>query len=239
MRAFFDDLNALAFVLYPIKIAISTLESRDCSLANCFIGLVYLRVAIRRLPENDYHNFRQQAIAIYNRRFTEFDDDAYILCFFLHSGYTANKLFSVTPHAAECERIWSTLGWYYGKRHTQLSLSKIKNMQKLSAFYLANSKKELLYFSVNNSAEDLYEALSNINLSDDDDYNKEQPTSEVQDVEFPEEETLNIEELLNLDAADFTNDLDEIVFNNNFKSSEKKHGNVQINNAKNNVDGEN
>lgn len=87
-RAFFDDLNALAFVLYPIKIAILTLELRDCSLADCFIGLARLGAAIKRLPENDYSNFRQQAIAIYNRRFAEFDDDAYILCFFLHPGYT-------------------------------------------------------------------------------------------------------------------------------------------------------
>ncbi|CAG8833043.1 37284_t:CDS:2 [Gigaspora margarita] len=152
-RTFFDDLNALAFVLYPVKTAILTLESQDCSLADCFIGLVCLGMAIKRLPENDYHNFRQQAIAIYNRRFAEFDDDAYILCFFLHPEYSgkqsyryraapfnvpfdnnesptmwwislednflknedhicqlANKLFSITPHAARCERIWSTLG---------------------------------------------------------------------------------------------------------------------------------
>ncbi|CAG8856610.1 1571_t:CDS:1, partial [Gigaspora margarita] len=106
-----------------------------------------------------------------------------------------NKLFSVTPHAAGCERIWSTLGWYYGKCHTRLFLGKIKNMQKLLAFYLANSKKELPYFFANNGAEELYKVLSNMNSSDDDDYNEEQPTSEEeQDVEFPEEEALNIEE---------------------------------------------
>ncbi|CAG8684990.1 38_t:CDS:2, partial [Scutellospora calospora] len=102
--------------------------------------------------------------------------------------------------------------WYYGKRCTWLSLSKIENMQKLSAFYLANSKKELPYFSANNK---------------------------VQDVEFPEEEVLKIEKLLNLDAADFTNDLGEIVFDTNFESSEEKNVNVQINDAEGNVDEEN
>ncbi|CAG8775241.1 27060_t:CDS:2, partial [Gigaspora margarita] len=56
-RAFFDDLNALAFVLYPIKMAISTLESQDCSLANCFVGLVHLGKAIKKLPKNDYYTF--------------------------------------------------------------------------------------------------------------------------------------------------------------------------------------
>ncbi|CAG8833041.1 37283_t:CDS:1, partial [Gigaspora margarita] len=61
-------------------------------------------------------------------------------------------------------------------------------MQKLSAFYIANSKKELLYFFANNGIENLYEALSNMNLSDNnDDYNEEQPASKnVQDVELPE-----------------------------------------------------
>ncbi|CAG8856936.1 17502_t:CDS:2, partial [Gigaspora margarita] len=84
-----------------------------------------------------------------------------------HICQLANKLFFVTPHATGCERIWSTLGWYYGKCRTWLFLGKIENMQKLLAFYLANSKKELPYFFANN---------------------------EEQDVEFPEEEALNIEE---------------------------------------------
>ncbi|CAG8854993.1 35711_t:CDS:2, partial [Gigaspora margarita] len=183
------------FVLRPIKLAISTLKSQDCSLADCFIDLVCLGAAIKRLLENDHRNFCQQAIAIFNRRFAEFDNNAYILCFFLHSGYTdvwargtfrcillaadayyekidktpkerkmlmfqmrnyyyrilpfdilfddsespsvwwmslednflknkdhicqlAHKLFFVTPHAAGCKRIWSALGWYYGKHHT-------------------------------------------------------------------------------------------------------------------------
>ncbi|CAG8833146.1 41427_t:CDS:1, partial [Gigaspora margarita] len=57
-----------------------------------------------------------------------------------HICQLAHMLFSVTLHAARYERIWSTLGWYYGKRRTRLSLDKIENMQKLFAFYLANSK---------------------------------------------------------------------------------------------------
>ncbi|CAG8500028.1 33711_t:CDS:10 [Gigaspora margarita] len=238
-----------------------------CSLADCFISLVRLGAAIKRLPENDYHNFRQQAIAIFNRRFAEFDDDAYILCFYLHPGYTiwaqgtfrhillaadnfytkmnkipkerkmlmaqmrnhicqlANKLFSITPHAAGCKRIWSTLGWYYGKCRTWLSLGKIENIQKLSAFYLANSKKELPHFSANKGVEDLYEALSNVNL--------------IQDIELLEEELLTVEELLNLDTPDFTNDLGEVILDTGFKSSEKKNGNVQNHNTKNDTYEEN
>ncbi|CAG8702324.1 10960_t:CDS:2, partial [Gigaspora rosea] len=152
-KAFFDDLNALVFVLYPIKMAIATLESQDCSLADCFVGLVCLETAIKRLPEK---------------------------------------------------------------------------IIKLSAFYLANSKKELQYFSAYNDDDELHEALSNMDLGNYDDYDEgEQPTSnEVQDDKFLEEEMLKIEELLNIDVADFMNDLEE-------------DGNIQNNDVESNVDEDN
>ena len=35
----------------------------------------------------------------------------------------AIKLLSITPHAAGCERIWSSLGWFYGKRRNRLGLN--------------------------------------------------------------------------------------------------------------------
>ncbi len=41
-------------------------------------------------------------------------------------------------------------------------------MQKLSAFYIANSKNELPYFFINKTVEDLYKILRDMNF-----YNKE------------------------------------------------------------------
>src|SRR5688572_18197733 len=129
-----------------------------------------------------------------------------------HICQLANKLFSITPHAAGCERIWSTLGWYYGKRRTRLSLGKIENMQKLSAFYLANSKNELPYFSINKTVENLNEILYNANLYDDENLEEEFINEVEQNIfPIPEEEILNIEELLNLHADDFTKDLGDII----------------------------
>ncbi|CAG8594516.1 23700_t:CDS:2, partial [Gigaspora margarita] len=269
-RAFFDDLNALAFVLHPIKLAISTLESQDFSLADCFIDLVCLGAAIKRLPKNDHHNFRQQAIAIFNRRFAEeafrhilLAADAYyekmdktpkerkMLMSQMRNYYyrippfdilfdDTHKLFSVTPHAAGCERIWSALGWYYGKHRTRLSLGKIENMQKLSAFYYANSKNELPYFSSN--VENLHEALYNMNVYNDDDYNEEpineersineEPINEeIEDISMPPEENmLQIEELLNLDATDFTDNLGEIIVDTNFELPDEENSVVRDDN---------
>ncbi|CAG8530887.1 16689_t:CDS:2, partial [Dentiscutata heterogama] len=58
---------------------------------------------------------------------------------------------------------------------------------------------------------------------DDDNYEEEEPTSEeVQDVEFSEEESLKIEELLNLDVANFTNDLGEVILDTGFDKGTRK-----------------
>ncbi|GES85533.1 ribonuclease H-like domain-containing protein [Rhizophagus clarus] len=253
-RAFFDDVRALAFTLRPIKQLIAESESQSCTLADCFLGLAKLGAAIKKLPNNDHRTFRQQCISIFNRRYAEFADLIYLLCFFLHPSYTeicwargtfrnllmiadevfmkmgknnterkelmhqmkkyrkreepfdikmgatetpctwwfsiedsfpkdedylvqlALKLFSITPHAAGCERVWSSLGWLYGKRWTRLGLDKIENMYKLSAYYHANAKKELPYY---------------------------------EEIIIEEEEELNIDKILNLDA--FIGTLGDII----------------------------
>jgi hypothetical protein len=145
-----------------------------------------------------------------------------------HICQLANKLFSITPHAAGCERIWSTLGWYYGKRRTRLSLGKIENMQKLSAFYLANSKNELPYFSTNKTIENLHEILYNASLYDEEDLEEELINEDTQDIFiFLEEEILKIEQLLNLDATDFTNSLGEIIADT-FNLSEEESEDIII-----------
>ncbi|PKY63044.1 hypothetical protein RhiirA4_490775, partial [Rhizophagus irregularis] len=87
-RAFFDDVRALAFTLRPIKQSIAALESQSCTLADCFLGLARLGAAIKKLPNNDHRVFRQQCISVFNRRYAEFADPIYLLCFFLHPYYT-------------------------------------------------------------------------------------------------------------------------------------------------------
>src|SRR5277367_4820283 len=81
-RAFFDDVRVLAFTLRPIKQSIAVLESQTCTLADCFFELAKLGAAIKKLPNNDHRTFRHQCISIFNRRYTEFADPIYLLCFF-------------------------------------------------------------------------------------------------------------------------------------------------------------
>ncbi|CAB5378742.1 unnamed protein product [Rhizophagus irregularis] len=89
------------------------------------------------------------------------------------------KLFSIIPHAASCERIWSICGWMVGKRRTRLLTENLESMSKIHSYYIANSKSELPNFSKDRTAEELRTILSDAHLCDDDDeyvddYNEEE-----------------------------------------------------------------
>jgi hypothetical protein len=77
--------------LHPLKKSIATLELQTCTLADCYLGLARLGAAIKKLPKNNHQKFQQNCIAIFNQRFSEFDDDAYLLCFFLYSGINSKE----------------------------------------------------------------------------------------------------------------------------------------------------
>ncbi|CAB4413287.1 unnamed protein product [Rhizophagus irregularis] len=264
-RAFFDDVRALAFTLRPIKQSIAALESQSCTLADCFLGLARLGAAIKKLPNNDHRVFRQQCISVFNRRYAEFADPIYLLCFFLHPYYTeicwaqglfrdllmvadeifmkmgkknaerkelmhqmkqyrkrekpfdieigdtetpytwwfsiedsfpkdedylvqlALKLFSITPHAAGCERV---------------------------CLLPCKCEKELPYYGTEKSTEEIHQILTDAHLNPDQDlleleddlldyYNNEE------EIVIGEEEELDIDNILNLDA--FVGTLGDII----------------------------
>ena len=62
-----------------------------------------------------------------------------------HLQELAIRLFSITPNAASCERIWSSIGWFYGKRRTRLSTQTIESLSKIHRFYITNAQKEMNY----------------------------------------------------------------------------------------------
>jgi len=83
----------------------------------------------------------------------------------------AIKLFSVVPHSATCERSFSILDWYYGKKRQNLNITTIENMLKIHSYHLSNTEKELKYVGQNISDEELKNLISNAKLwLDDDDY---------------------------------------------------------------------
>ena len=112
----------------------------------------------------------------------------------------AIKLFSVVPHAASCERIWSICGWMVGKRRTRLSTDNLEAMSKIHSYYIANSKSELPNYSKDKTAEEIYTILNDAKLCDDDEYINEYDEEEMMKlVSNPFTDNSNHEQVLSQD----------------------------------------
>lgn len=84
---FFNDLKILAFILKPLCNTVLSLERRSANLSDCYLGLAYIAASIKKLPRNFNQEFKKHCISKINRRLEEFDEDNYLLTFFLHPGF--------------------------------------------------------------------------------------------------------------------------------------------------------
>ncbi|CAG8854570.1 22556_t:CDS:2, partial [Gigaspora margarita] len=74
------------------------------------------------------------------------------------------KLFSITPHAAGCERIWSICGWMTGKRRANLSVESLESLVKIHSYYITNRKSELNLYNEYDLDDDEGTIWENLNL---------------------------------------------------------------------------
>ena len=89
----------------------------------------------------------------------------------------AIKLFSIIPHAASCERIWSIYGWMVRKRRTRLLVDNLEAMSKIYSYYITNCKSELANYGKDQTAEEIRTIINNthyVEYENDDDYNEEE-----------------------------------------------------------------
>jgi hypothetical protein len=82
--SFFNELKVLAFVLDPLCKNILALERRTADLSDCYFGLACISAAIKKLPCEINAEFRSYCIEKINTRFLEFNDENYLLAFFLN-----------------------------------------------------------------------------------------------------------------------------------------------------------
>ena len=110
-------------------------------------------------------------------------------------------IFSITPHSAGCERIFSTLGWLYGKRRQRLGLSKVEAMAKIRSFYISNVRTELAYVSQKHTEDEICEMINDSIFSQfeevDEQINNE-TTPETLEIPNHEVRVLIIDEFFNL-----------------------------------------
>jgi hypothetical protein len=91
--SFFNDLKTLAFVLKPLCDMILALERRTANLSDCYFGLVRISAAMKKLPRIMNQEFRNHCIKVNNDRFEEFDEDIYLIAFFLNPFFRGKFFF--------------------------------------------------------------------------------------------------------------------------------------------------
>lgn len=141
----------------------------------------------------------------YNASFSPDYDTPYLWWNTIIDGHSSlsrlsKVLFSITPHSASCERLFSALGWLFGKRRVNLKAETVESMAKIYLYSLNNSKKDLNYTD-SKSENDIKQMINTI-FDDEEFLNENEDDNDLSEPQ-PEEidrtdEVLNIEEIIDL-----------------------------------------
>ena len=155
-------------------------------------------------------------------------------------------ILSATPHSANCERVFSTLGWIYGKRRLRLQTSKVEAMAKIRYFYISKSNEELKYASSKYSKDELKDMINeSLNYFEEDvedveDVEEDKTEREVeQQFEIPNHEVsvLILEGIFDMSNIPFIKDPEDEEFDNDTSESENNEDSInKINNYEYNVE---
>ncbi|CAG8507100.1 7169_t:CDS:2, partial [Gigaspora rosea] len=214
--AFFDNIRILSYILYPVKKAIITLQSQSCSLANCFCELIHLGTAINKLTFNS-NTFRNQYIAIFNKRYNEFDKTYWKHGVFRNLLLMANVLFKEMNKSdiARKELLYQMKLYCAREEPFDISYSDLENptvwwfsledcFPKNEAYFLVQLALKL--FSVISHTAGVEHGDKNFIKITEDSINDENDENEI----FDEEDNLLISNILNLNK--FCSNLDELEF---------------------------
>ena len=107
-------------------------------------------------------------------------------------------IFSITPHSASCERLFSSLGWIIGKRRTNLDITTVETMAKIYRTCLTHFQKSLNYG--NSISENNIEQMLDIVFEEGDILNEDENEG-VCEPEPNEEEATNTNEILEIEQV--------------------------------------
>ncbi|UZO14852.1 uncharacterized protein OCT59_006296 [Rhizophagus irregularis] len=91
-RQFWINVEQLRNLITPVKRAVKDVEFQGTILADVFIELVKMAIAVQDIPAPLNDQFRRDCIAIYNKRWKQFDTDLYLLAYFFHPTYRGDSL---------------------------------------------------------------------------------------------------------------------------------------------------
>lgn len=134
----------------------------------------------------------------------------------------AKIVFSITPHSASCERLFSALGWMFGKRRTNLNVQTIECMSKIythNIHSLSNGKRSLNHNSI--SSDDVQKMINTL-FEEGDIYNEDEDEEEYEELNIEKEsvdEVLNIEQVIDLGPWVYIESSEiPFMFNNKYDS---------------------
>ncbi|PKK59021.1 hypothetical protein RhiirC2_720104 [Rhizophagus irregularis] len=68
-------------------VAIVSDNGSNVAAAHCYLYLLRIAIFFKQMPMNDYRSLKNSCIKAFNERYKEFDEDIYLLAFFLHPQY--------------------------------------------------------------------------------------------------------------------------------------------------------
>ncbi|CAJ0746128.1 12568_t:CDS:2, partial [Entrophospora sp. SA101] len=183
--SFFNQVRSLSFVLKPLKDAIQYLESKNTTIADCFIQIASLASQIKHLSATVDPNFKNYCIDIFNKRWGQFNSKLFILGYFLHPKYrdkylNHDKIRELMLFAIE---LWADMG--HGKQTSTRLVSQIHLYREKKPPYdlpYDNAISSYTWWNLlSKSAEKLLENEDNEEIEIGNDENNEE--IEVDDVE--------------------------------------------------------
>ncbi|CAG8841143.1 4362_t:CDS:2, partial [Gigaspora margarita] len=169
---FYTSCKRISLIFELIKRVINLLESHIANLANCFIGIVQIAVALKRISISN--NFHTLAIATFDFRYQQFDISLYLLTYYLYPNYRNKglkneKFIEIGEIAKSIENENLDL---QELAKTMFTIVSSQNNLQLHSFYISNIEKELKLYNfvemeLHNSAlnEMIFAKIDNLDLN--------------------------------------------------------------------------
>jgi hypothetical protein len=153
-------------------------------------NLGHSKTSAEELSAQIYKYYEQSSP--YNSSYSPRNDKPYTWWKYIFDGRCslsrlARVIFSITPHSASCERLFSSLGWFVGKRRTNLGVQTIESMAKIYCHYLSHADKTL-NFVESLKENNIQQMLNSLFEEDDDDLLHEDDEDDGSDLSLIEPE---------------------------------------------------
>ncbi|RIB27403.1 hypothetical protein C2G38_2240145 [Gigaspora rosea] len=105
-------------------------------------------------------------------------------------------MFSIVPHQAACERVFSILNWMIEKKKTRLNINLLQSMTQIHSFYITNIASKLKFSKEKFNENELEKTINEIAealIENNDLFNEDNNDNENED-EDKDEDSFDIDD---------------------------------------------